>query len=167
MKLASWIVLILSARALDCQIASAQLTSNVAQLGQTASTQIGKRCCDCGKGSGEGWPLPPSAKGEPKCVSSRVIKSLVEHIRPLEPPCCGKNVNVAGRVIVEVLVDAEGSVKCARAVKGHPLAITSAIEAVPKWKFKSYLVQGVPVAACGNLIIKFRFRDRSASTEVQ
>jgi TonB family protein len=167
MNLASWTVLFLSAGALECQIASAQVSPSVTRLARAAGTAMEAPCCECGKGFRAGRTPTPTESSEPVCVSSKVMRSLVVHIRPLEPPCCGENVNISGRVVVEVLVDAEGKVKCARALRGHPFAITSAIDAVPKWTFRPYHVRGVPRLVCGNITIKFRFQDKSASTELR
>jgi TonB family protein len=44
--------------------------------------------------------------------------------------------------MVEVRIDEEGSVGCARALSGHPLMRRAAVEAAMKWRFKPLKVNG-------------------------
>ena len=65
--------------------------------------------------------------------------------------------HIKSRVILDILVDVEGNVECAKAVEGHPIAIKSAIDAVPKWKFRPYVLAGKPEPVLGVLIVTYDF----------
>jgi TonB family protein len=64
--------------------------------------------------------------------AARKIKTRVA---PTYPELARK-MNVSGTVKVQVTIAANGSVKSAKALGGHPLLIESAVDAVKKWKYE-------------------------------
>ena len=62
----------------------------------------------------------------------RKIKTKV----PPSYPELAKKMAIAGTVKVEIVIDASGSVKSAKAVGGHPLLIPAAVEAAKKWRYE-------------------------------
>jgi len=95
------------------------------------------------------------------------MRDHVDHIEPLQPSGLGKDLNLAGTVVVEFRFGPDGKVACARATSGHPIAISAAMEAVPKWTFKPALRNGAPKAGCGRITIRYRLRDQGSSTKLQ
>jgi outer membrane biosynthesis protein TonB len=76
---------------------------------------------------------------------------------PVERPgLLGKN-SIRGEVSVEVLIDEQGKLQCARGIGGHPIAIPAAIWAIRKWTFNPYSVRGRAKSVLGTLIIPFDF----------
>jgi TonB family protein len=65
--------------------------------------------------------------------SHRPVK---EQAKPTYPELA-KRMNVSGTVKVEVAVAANGTVKSAKALGGHPLLIDTAVSAAKKFKFES------------------------------
>jgi len=63
-----------------------------------------------------------------------------------------------GYVVIDILVDDEGRVSCARVISGHPLLFGSAIEAVKDWAFRPKRQDGRPVWFYGRL--RFHIVDR-------
>jgi TonB family protein len=63
---------------------------------------------------------------------ARRVKSKV---LPVYPELARK-MNLAGTVKVEVVVAANGTVKDAKVVGGHPVLATAALDAVRKWHFE-------------------------------
>jgi hypothetical protein len=61
---------------------------------------------------------------------------------------------VAGSVTVDVIIGADGQVKCVRAQKGHPILKKAAIEAARDWTFRPYDLDGSPQVVCGHLLFK-------------
>ena len=51
-------------------------------------------------------------------------------------PELAKRMNVTGTVKLQVTVAANGTVKNAKVIGGHPLLVDPAIEAVKKWKYE-------------------------------
>ena len=48
-----------------------------------------------------------------------------------------RKMNVTGKVKVEVVIAADGRVKSAKAVGGHPLLVQPCLDAVSQWRFES------------------------------
>lgn len=122
------------------------------------AAQVPTACCNCEN----------SARSDDViCLSPKEMRNQVDHIEPLKPSGLGKGLNLAGTVVVEIRFEAGGKVTCVRARSGHPIAISAAIEAVPKWTFKPVVSNGVAKAGCGRITIKYRLRDKGSSTEVR
>lgn len=76
----------------------------------------------------------------------RKVRSRVE---PAYPDLA-KKMSISGIVRMQVVVGANGSVRDAKVVGGHPLLINAAEDAVKKWKFE-------PASADSKEIIEFKF----------
>jgi TonB family protein len=57
-------------------------------------------------------------------------------INPVYPELA-RNMNISGKVKVEVVVAPDGHVKSARPVGGHPLLVQACLEAVKNWRFEA------------------------------
>lgn len=64
--------------------------------------------------------------------SDRKLKSRVAPVYPE----LARKMGLTGTVKLQVLVSANGSVKDTKVIGGHPILVTSAVEAVKKWKFE-------------------------------
>jgi TonB family protein len=74
--------------------------------------------------------------------------------------------HLKGTVTLEILIDREGQVRCAEVMDGHPLAYSSAIEALKKWRFTPYEVSGMAVPVLGKLKFEFEFyRPRTSAPQ--
>lgn len=51
-------------------------------------------------------------------------------------PQLAKRMNIRGTVKVEVVIAANGLVKTARVIGGHPLLVEPAVDAVRQWKYE-------------------------------
>lgn len=90
---------------------------------------------------GIGVSVPASAEGEARRVKSRVAPTY---------PDLAKRMNVTGVVKLQVTIAANGTVKTAKVVGGHPLLVDPAIEAVKKWKYE-------PASEDTSEIVEFHF----------
>jgi TonB-like protein len=104
------------------------------------------------------WPcgeLPKllrNQKGEPVWLTStQLSRRVVNRVEPTLP----SSLRLQGNIIADVLVGADGSVRCTRVRKGHPILRRAVEEAVKQWTFKPTTVKGEPVAVFG--FIKFHF----------
>lgn len=81
-------------------------------------------------------------------LSPKVLKDRATHqVDPQLPKKC----RCEGRAIVQVLVDEDGKVMCARYKHGHPLLRKVALEAAKQWRFRTFELSGVPVKYYGDL----------------
>ncbi len=80
-----------------------------------------------------GWiaTSAPLARGQEEI--SRKAKSKVA---PMYPELA-RRMNISGVVKIQVTVAANGSVKEAKLIGGHPLLANAALEAVRKWRFEA------------------------------
>ena len=78
-------------------------------------------------------------------ISQGVTKGLLIHrVEPTYPPLA-RSARVQGEVILSAVIDADGQIQNLQLVSGHPMLVPSAIEAVKKWRYKPYLLNGSPV----------------------
>jgi TonB family protein len=93
-----------------------------------------------------GWAATsvPLARGQEEF--SRKAKSKVAPVYPE----LARRMNISGVVKVLVTVSANGSVKDAKLIGGHPVLANAALEAVKKWRFEVG-----PQESTG--IVEFRF----------
>jgi periplasmic protein TonB len=54
-----------------------------------------------------------------------------------------------------VAVDKEGNVANIQLISGHPLLAPAAIEAVKQWKYKPFLLDGIPLAVETQVTVNF------------
>src|SRR6185503_221513 len=58
---------------------------------------------------------------------------------------------------IEVVIDWEGRLRCARAVSGNPIAMASAVQSLSTWRFKPYRMRGRPATVIGFISLPFHF----------
>lgn len=94
--------------------------------------------------------------------------SIRDSTPPTHPPEARKQ-RIAGRVAVEALVQADGSVADARLVWACPQGYgmeQAALEAVRDWTFDPALVDGEPVEAPAVVVVDFRLKGRGKNKTV-
>ena len=97
-----------------------------------------------------------------RCVASQLnslkdarrTPDLIRQVRPRYPPLA-RQARIQGTVILEAIISKQGSVENLRVVKGHPLLIQRALEAVKQWRYKPTVLNGVPVEAITRITVNF------------
>jgi TonB family protein len=56
---------------------------------------------------------------------------------PVVYPELARKMRISGKVKIELMIAADGHVKSARAVGGHPVLVQSCLDSVKDWKFES------------------------------
>jgi len=69
---------------------------------------------------------------------------LHKRVAPEYPPKARSN-RIQGIVLLNATISKEGTVTDLSVISGDPLLAEAAINAIKKWKYKPYLVQGEPV----------------------
>jgi periplasmic protein TonB len=88
-------------------------------------------------------------------VSQRVLEGkAITRVSPPYPPLA-KMARLGGSVVVEIIISPEGVVESARAVSGHPMFVTAAVEAARGWRFQPTLLGDVPVRVTGLITFVF------------
>jgi periplasmic protein TonB len=75
-------------------------------------------------------------------VSSGVAQGqLIHQVNPVYPPQA-KIAGLGGTVVLQALVSKDGTVQNVKALKGPPIFIQSAVDAVKQWRYKPFAVNG-------------------------
>jgi Gram-negative bacterial TonB protein C-terminal len=98
-------------------------------------------------------------RGVVRLRRQQLLDLVVKQI-PLVPPPMLHNSKLHGKVTVKVSVDERGKVIAVKGVKGHPFAISSAVESVRKWTFMPYKQNGKARCAIGLLLLNYDFSSR-------
>jgi TonB family protein len=98
---------------------------------------------------GNGGPPPvlkaPQPPNGPVRVSSGVIlANLIEKHDPIYPPAA-EAANVQGSVILRAILSKTGTIENLQIISGPPMLQASAMDAVRRWRFRPYLLNGDPV----------------------
>ena len=92
-------------------------------------------------------PPPPKtvAPAEPVRVGGNVQEPrVIKMVPPVYPPLASK-ARVAGTVLLEATLTAQGKVEEIKVLSGHPLLTEAAIECVKQWQYEPTYLNGVPV----------------------
>jgi periplasmic protein TonB len=104
-------------------------------------------------------PLPPKTP-EPTPVkrirvASQVAEAnLIHDVPPQYPPEAGRD-RIEGTVVLLAVIGSDGSVTDVQVMSGLPILAQAAIEAVKQWRYKPYLLNGVPVEIDSRITINF------------
>jgi periplasmic protein TonB len=91
-------------------------------------------------------PPPPktAAPAEPVRVGGVVREPRVTKLVSPIYPRLARQARVAGTVVLEAIVTADGKVAEIKVVSGHPLLVDAAINCVKQWEYEPTLLNGVP-----------------------
>lgn len=88
-------------------------------------------------------------------VSAGVLGGVLEHAaKPLYPEQALK-AGIKGEVILQVEVDETGRVVRSLAVEGDPLLVAASVEALKDFRFRPYLIQGIPITVESQMGFRF------------
>jgi len=79
---------------------------------------------------------------------------LIRKVSPVYPPLA-RQARIQGTVILKIVIDKSGNVQSLQLVKGHPMLAPAAFDAVRKWKYEPYLLNGDPVEVETNVQVNF------------
>ena len=80
-------------------------------------------------------------------------------VDPVYPPLA-RQARVEGQVILQLQISKSGDIEDIRLVSGHPMLAPAAIEAVRKWKYKPFLLNGEPVPVETKVTVSFTLADK-------
>ncbi len=96
---------------------------------------------------------------QPLRVDESVMASrLTKQVPPVYPPLAN-SARVQGSVVLVIRIGKDGSVSDAKLVRGHPLLVRAAVEAVKQWQYSPFLVEGAPVEVTTTVTVPFNLGD--------
>jgi protein TonB len=100
-------------------------------------------------------PRKPEKRREPVRVGHLEQSKLIHRVNPVYPVLAVK-ARVSGTVVVEAMIDEEGTVSTVKALSGHPLLVDAAVEAVKQWKYSPTVLNGEPVPILAIVTVTFK-----------
>jgi TonB family protein len=100
---------------------------------------------------------PQSNSGHPSRVrvSQGVMQALlVKKVDPRYPELAQRG-RIQGQVVLKAVIDTNGDVKDLSLVSGHPLLAPAAFDAIKRWKYRPYLLNGQPVEVETQITVSF------------
>ena len=82
-------------------------------------------------------------------TENEIVRRAKTKVQPAYPELARK-MNITGTVKVQVVVAANGTVKDAKIVGGHPVLANAALDAIRKWRFE-------PTSAESTGVVDFKF----------
>lgn len=80
---------------------------------------------------------------------------LIKRVQPIYPPLA-MQMRVEGAVELEATVSKDGSTSNIKVLKGDPMLTQAAVDAVRRWKYKPYFLDGQPVELQTQITINFK-----------
>jgi protein TonB len=101
-------------------------------------------------------PVVPKAVA-PKAiqVSQGVATGLLAHKVNPAYPRIAQQAGIQGSVVLQAWISKEGHIENLRVISGHPLLVQSAKDAVRRWRYKPYLLNGEPVQVETQITVNF------------
>jgi TonB family protein len=99
-------------------------------------------------------PKTPTAISRVR-VSSGVLFGLIQKKVEPEYPQDAKDLHIQGTVVLHVIVDDQGNVTSIGLVAGPGMLAPSAIDAVSRWRYKPYMLNGKPIELDSTVEVRF------------
>ena len=106
------------------------------------------------KGVLSSQPLVPTLS-QPR-VSRGISGGQLIHRVPPVYPTQAKSLRIEGKVVMDATVLEDGAVSDLKVVQGEPVFIPSALEAVKKWRYKPFVLDGKPVKSPMRITLDFK-----------
>ena len=90
-----------------------------------------------------------------EAISPGVIGGILKHkVLPVYP-AQARGVRLEGDVVLEAMVTEQGQVEDLKAISGNPLLARAALDAVSKWRYSPYMLNGQPIRRETRITISF------------
>ncbi len=99
--------------------------------------------------------LEASLRVEKLCMAGPAMAGYLLHRVDPDYPATAKAGHIQGDVVIEALIDKSGNIVGAKVVKGHPMLVGAALEAVKQWRYSPYKIGGEPVEVETFITVRF------------
>lgn len=101
---------------------------------------------------GAALPAPPMTIRIPQGVAQG---ALIHKVSP-EYPAAARSARIQGSVVMNAIIGTDGTIQQLQLIKGNPLLVNAAMEAVKKWRYRPYLVDSQPVEIETTITVNFK-----------
>jgi protein TonB len=101
-------------------------------------------------------PPPPVAPSPSRVRISAGVAGgmLLQRIDPVYPPIA-RAARISGTVVLDAVISKTGSVESLHVVSGHPMLVQAALDAVRQWRYRPFLLNGMPVEVQTTVTVTF------------
>lgn len=75
---------------------------------------------------------------------------------PPSYPAEAQQQRIQGSVYLDGVISTTGEIRELRVIRGHPLLVPAAVEAVKRWRYRPYYVRGTPVEVETAITVNFK-----------
>jgi TonB family protein len=101
---------------------------------------------------------PAAPNGPVRVASGAMAGNLIDRPDPVYPPIA-KAAHVQGSVVLHAIISKTGTIESLDVISGPPMLTASAEDAVKRWVYKPYLLNGEPVEVETTITVSFTFGD--------
>lgn len=100
-------------------------------------------------------PVPPPAAVTKVFRTSTFLQGMLIH--KVEPvyPSMAKIAHVQGAVILAAIVSKDGTMEHLQLMSGHPLLVPAAMDAVSRWRYRPYILNGEAIEVETQITVNF------------
>jgi protein TonB len=99
-------------------------------------------------------PPPVPAPAHPLKVSHWAEGNLIYRVQPVYPPLA-RQARVQGSVELRATISRSGTIENLIVVRGHPMLLAAAIDAVRRWRYRPYLLNSQPIEVETEITVNF------------
>ena len=99
-------------------------------------------------------PKPPVPVSRPPRISAMMEGFLVHKVEPVYPPLA-RAARVQGTVELQAIISKQGTIERLQVLRGHPLLVKAAVDAVQQWRYRPYLLNGEAVEVETHVTVNF------------
>lgn len=99
-------------------------------------------------------PLPPT-RSRPVQLSQGVTQGLLVSAPKPVYPQAAKVARIQGDVQLRAVISRNGEIEQLQVASGNPLLVTAAMDAVRRWKYRPYLLNGAPTEVETEITVRF------------
>jgi TonB family protein len=132
-----------------------QLTPSGQRVASAAAPQISA----LGTGTAALKSVLAAAPGAPRLgapVSLGASPPVLDHQVAPAYPVLARKMKVEGPVVLDIVIDEDGSVSVTSIVSGHPMLTRAAMAAVKQWHYQPALLNGKPVKVESRVTVNFK-----------
>jgi protein TonB len=98
----------------------------------------------------------PGSRGAVRVSAGTVAGMMEQAVAPVYPPIA-RAAHVQGVVVLHAILSKTGEVENLQVISGPPMLVGAAEDAVRQWKYKPYLLNGLPTEVETTINVNFTF----------
>jgi protein TonB len=97
---------------------------------------------------------PPATIAHPLQISHMNEGNLVRKVQPTYP-ALARSARIQGTVLLQAVISRQGKIENLSVLRGHPMLVPAAIDAVRQWRYRPYILNDEPVEVETQITVNF------------